>query len=114
MPMFTAAMIDDVRRVLDEAAIGKSQEQCFLTAYQVLDRMRDEYRNRLVEGTGALGGEGAGVQYSASSAVAAIMKTEQLKDIVETKYIDAQSIQFQVAGQQIRAGYCVCGIYRLR
>lgn len=101
---------DDVERVLLESARGDGDRPNFLTAYQILDRLPEIMRTRLIEER-TLGGRGSGVSYAAPGVVSDAAK--MLPDIL-VDYIDNRGIQIEVAGQMLTPGHEVCGIYRLR
>lgn len=105
-------ILEDVRQVLLAASQGKGSTPAFLTAYQILDRLRADVRDRLIRER-TLGGRGAGVAYAAPSVVsdaAEKLRTEGL----EIAYIDTAGLTLTVAGQVSQPGYTICGLYRLR
>lgn len=100
---------DDVRRVLLTAHRGKGNHTQFLTAYQILDRLPDGIRSRLIgERTG--GGTGAGTTFAAPSVVS---RAARMVPGVQVEYMDSVGISIQVAGQPVVPSYEVCGLYRL-
>lgn len=106
MPSDIAA---DVAEVLKNAARGDGNHPYFLTAYQILDRLPKDIRDRLINERTA-GGHGAGTHYSAPSAVSDA--AEMLPGII-VDYIDNRGLKAEIAGKTIEAGFEVCGIYRL-
>lgn len=104
-------IVDDVRRVLEKSSTGKGVVPSFLTAYQILDRLPKELRQRLIDER-RIGGAGAGVYYSAASVVADA--AERVPGVI-VNYLDTASLQFQIDGHPVAltAGNTVCGIYRL-
>jgi Fe-S oxidoreductase len=104
-------VVDDVRSVLREANRGKGPTPNFLTSYQILDRLPEAIRDRLIRER-TLGGRGAGVSYSAASVVsdaAEMLRTEG----IEIVYLDSAGISMSVAGQAVQPGAAVCGAFRL-
>jgi hypothetical protein len=100
---------DSVANVLRGAARGDGSHPNYLTAYQILDRLPEDIRDRLI-GEPTLGGHGAGVSYAAPSVVSDA--AEMLPGII-IDYIDNRGIEIHVAGQALTPGFEVCGIYRL-
>ena len=100
---------DAVANVLHHASRGDGDRPNFLTAYQILDRLPPDIRDRLIEER-TLGGQGAGVSYSAASIVSDA--AGMLPSIV-VEYIDTRGMEMQVAGQGITTGFPVSAIYRL-
>ena len=98
-----------VSRVLQDAARADGDHPYFLTAYQILDRLPESIRARLIQER-TLGGHGTGVPYAAPSVVSDA--AEMLPGII-IDYIDNRGITVDVAGQTITPGFEVCGIYRL-
>ena len=99
----------EVTAVLQNAARGDGNVPNFLTAYQILDRLPDRIRTRLIAER-TLGGRGSGVSYAAPSVVSAA--AEMLQPNVEIRYLDNRGITLQVASTQITPGFEVCGLYR--
>ncbi len=89
----------------------KDDRPYYLTAYQILDRLPNDIRTRLIQER-TIGGRGAGVSYGAPSVVSDA--AELLKPDIEIDYIDNVGMHVDVAGTPITPGFEVCGIYRLR
>ena len=104
-------IVDAVEAILREAAKGKGDRPNFLTSYQILDRLPQPTRDRLIQERG-IGGEGAGAPFTAPSLIS--QAAAMLGDRVVIDYIDNRGLLFEVAGQQCRGGVWVCAIYRLR
>ena len=98
-----------VAEVLRSASQADGEHPYFLTAYQILDRLPDDIRTRLIQER-TLGGSGAGVRYGAPSVVS---DAAEMLPNIRIDYIDNRGIQVQVAGQTITPGFEVCGIYRI-
>lgn len=107
--MKPSEICQDVETVLRKASKGKGTEPQFLTAYQILDRLPQAIRDRLVNER-TLGGRGAGVRYSAASVV-----SDAAEDVkgVQIAYVDTKGLLLEVAGQQVNPGNRLCGMYRL-
>lgn len=99
----------EVRQVLCSASRGKGNRLNFLTAFQILDRLPAEIKERLIAER-TRGGRGAGQSYAAPSVVSDA--AEMLEGIV-VEYVDSQGIEVTVAGQSVTPSNVVCGIYRL-
>src|SRR3954454_14766131 len=102
-------IVDEVRRVLLEARRGKGNRPNFLTAFQILDRLPTEIRDRLIaERTG--GGGGAGTTFAAPSVVSRAARSIAGVDI---EYMDSLGLSVQVAAVPTATSDEVCGLYRL-
>lgn len=108
-PLTRADIAADVRRVLQRASKGKGSRPQWLTAYQILDRLPQ--RELLVDERG-MPGKDAGAHQAAASVVADAIRYE-LKDEVEVTYFDNVGVLFEIDGVPVRAGFPVCGIYRI-
>lgn len=102
-------IVSAVAEVMRTASRVDGEHPYFLTAYQILDRLPDEIRTRLIQER-TLGGSGAGVHYAATSVVS---DAAAMLPNIRIDYIDNRGMQVQVAGQTITPGFEVCGIYRL-
>lgn len=109
-PLTHSDIADDVRRALREASKGKGTRPQLLTAYQILDRIPQ--RDQLIRERGMPGRE-AGVHHAAASVVRDSIRYD-LKNEVEVEYFDNVGVVFEVGGNHVRAGFPVCGLYRLR
>ena len=102
-------IVDEVTVVLERANQGKGSSPCFLSAYQILDRLPSALKNDLIFERG-LGGKGTGVHYSAASLVSdAAEKVEG----IEIDYLDTDGLNITINNQKVEAGFEVCGIYKL-
>ena len=95
--------------VLEDAHQGKGSSPCFLTAYQILDRLPSHLKNDLISERG-LGGKGTGVQYSAASLVS---DAAEMVDGIEIDYLDTDGLYLTINNKKVEAGFVVCGIYKL-
>lgn len=103
-------IVNEVAAVLRQAAHGDGTEPNYLTAYQILDRLPTDIRDRLIRER-TIGGQGAGVAYAAPSVVSDA--AEKVPGI-QIEYLATRGLVIEVAGQQLRPGFEVCGLYRLR
>jgi hypothetical protein len=101
-------IVDDVRAVLAAARRGKGDRPNYLTAFQILDRLPDQLRARLIRERTA-GGADAGVVFAASGVVSRAARMAG----AEVEYLDSIGLSVQVAGQSITPSYEVCAVYRL-
>jgi hypothetical protein len=102
-------IVDDVRRVLANAHAGKGTNPCFLTAFQILDRLPSAIRDRIIAER-SIGGAGSGQSYAAPSVVS--QAAEMVPGVV-IDYIDTRGLTVTVAGRPLTPSYEVCGLYRL-
>ncbi|SRR5579884_1404761 len=100
---------DEVRAVLLAANRGKGARPNFLTAFQILDRLPEATRARLI-GERTEGGAGAGITFAAPSVVS---RAARLIPGVVVEYMDSVGISVQVAGRSVVPSNEVCGLYRL-
>lgn len=101
-------IVEDVLAVLAAARRGKSDRPNFLTAFQILDRLPDPLRARLV-GERTAGGEDAGIVFAAPSVVSRAARMAG----AEVEYLDSVGLSVQVAGRPVTPSYEVCAVYRL-
>lgn len=108
-------IVGDVRDVLKEAAKGKGPNATtkYLTAYQILNRLRPDLRDQLISERGR-GGTGEGVHYAAPSvvAMAAQMVCQETGGAID--YIDTTGLQVEIDNQFVEPSYEICGLYRFR
>lgn len=110
--MFSATdIVDDVREVLRGSCRGKGDEPCFLTAYQILNRLDAGIARQLILERG-LSGKGAGRSYSAASLVADAAEVLSKRGEVAIAYLDCGGISVRMDTGLIEPGYEVCGLYR--
>jgi hypothetical protein len=103
-------LVDEVRDILSRAAAGKGRHPQYVTAYQIFRRLPFKMRQRLIDERGKPGKD-SGNYFAAASVVA---KTCQLMDDVIIRHLDTEHIYFQTGtNRTAKAGYQVCGIYRL-
>ena len=110
MTVPTERIAEAIRTELSNAARGKGTRPHFLTAYQLLDRFPPELQKELIDAYGAPG-QGAGKHYTAASRVAGVVR--DLPD-VEVEYLDARGLLFDQEEDEVRSGYPVIGIYRMK
>jgi hypothetical protein len=101
-----------VRRVLEAAHTGKGSLPHYLTAYQILERLREPERANLINQHGR-GGKGAGRADTGPGIIAEVLNNELLGEL-DIVYFDACDTRFIVAEQLVEAGYPVIALYRLR
>lgn len=99
----------EVKQVLLASAQADGDCSTFLTAYQILDRLPEDLRERII-GERGVGSRGWGKRYSAPSVVSDA--AEKLPGII-VKYLDIRGMQIRVSDMILIAGSDVCGIYRL-
>lgn len=101
-------IVDDVRAVLAAARRGKGDRPNYLTVFQILDRIPDPLRTRLISERTA-GGANAGVVFAASGVVSRAARMAG----AEVEFIDSIGMSVQVAGQTVTPSYEICAVYRL-
>jgi hypothetical protein len=101
---------DDVRQVLRSAARGKGASPNYLTAYQILNRLRPEVRARLIAERGR-GGRGEGSHFAATGVVMNALK--RLGPAVHIVYLDTGGLQLVVDNETVEPGNRVCALYRI-
>ena len=102
-------IVDEVREVLENASSGKGESPHYLTAYQILDRLPDALKDRIISERGP-SGKGAGSHYSSASLIS---DAAELVEDIEISYLDARGLSMTVGNLGIQAGFEVCGIYRI-
>jgi hypothetical protein len=98
--LMPSEIADDVRQVLLSAPDAGQYGRCFLTAYQILERLPNATRDRIIAERGH-GGQGAGVYYAAPSVVS---DAAEMLPGVEIMSLDSRGLTIQLAGQSITAG----------
>lgn len=98
---------DEVREILIKARDAK-HSPCFLAAHQIVARLPEQTRQRLVEERG-LGGHGSGDQYTAASVVSDAAEMVG----AEVVWLDADGVRFQMADQDVTPGANKIALYRL-
>jgi hypothetical protein len=120
-------VVTDIIRVLQQANPGKSKppRAGFLTAYQILDKLRDDLRRALIEAHGP-SGKGAGEHHSAAKhlAISLIRRVNTIETgAIEKVGLDTSGLHFKVSDNyddeddeddEVAAGYGLCTLYRLR
>ena len=101
-------IVDDVRAVLAAARRGKGDRPNYLTVFQILDRLPDPLRARLISERTA-GGANAGVVFAASGVVSRAARMAG----AEVEFIDSIGLSVQVVGQSVSPSYEICAVYRL-
>jgi hypothetical protein len=109
--MKSSEIVHEVREVLSSAAKGKGPAPHFLTSYQVLHRLPEHVRDKIIEEYN-LPGRGAKANYTAATIVSEALRA--LGDKIEIVCMDNRGISFDIGEEQVRAGYPVCNLYRLR
>lgn len=104
-------LLDQIRHVLRKAAKGKSNPKRpqYLTGYQILHRLPTTTKDSLIQLYGDPGAN-AGKHYTAASHIDKALRN--LRGEIQVEYLDAQGITFD-GKVPTRAGYPVCGLYRL-
>lgn len=101
-------IVEEVRAVLAAARRGKGARPNYLNAFQILDRLPEPLRAKLIgERTG--GGRGAGTVFAAPSVVSRAARMAG----AEVEYVDCIGLSVVVAGQAVTPSFEVCGVYRL-
>ncbi len=101
-------IVNEVRTVLAAARQGKGNRPNYLTAYQILDRLPEATRARLIgERTG--GGRDAGAVFAAPSVVSRAARMAG----AEVEYLDSVGLSVQVSDRMVIPSFEVCGLYRL-
>lgn len=103
-------LVNPVRQVLMEAAIGKGHHPQALTAYQIADRLSHSNPDlfKQLEAEKGIAGRGSMFNLIAKAGVQLA-----LMDEVSITYMDAGGIEFMVAGGRINPSYQVIALYRL-
>ncbi|KYF90510.1 hypothetical protein BE20_08190 [Sorangium cellulosum] len=101
-----------VREVLETAHRGRGQQPHYLTAYQIVERLREPARSELITKYGR-GGKRAGSADTASSIISQVLANE-LSAEVDVAYLDTRDVWFSIADELVEAGYPVVALYRLR
>ena len=102
-------IVVEVEAVMRSANQGKGNSPRFLTAYQILHRLPEATKSRIIAER-TIGGAGAGVHYGAPSVVS---DAAEMVPHVQISYLDCQDLSISVAGTPITPGYPVCGLYRI-
>lgn len=101
-------LVGAVRKVLLAAEKGGGKP-AFLTAYQILDRLPERTKRRLIRERG-LGGKGTGHRYAAASVVS---EAAQCVKGVIVAYLDVKEVMLTIDGQPVAPSPKVSGIFRL-
>lgn len=104
-------ILDEVLDVLRVAGTGKGSTRWFLTAYQILERLPTNMRDRLIQERG-MPGTGSGNNYASASVVANACQVLQRQGRARIEYLDPDGIQVRVGGQFVVPSYDVCGLYQ--
>ena len=84
----------------------------YLTAYQILERLPPRLRDQLLNERGASGQEGRN-RFTAVTVVTQAASMLCDAGTCECVYIDSGGIQFEVAGELLRAGNTASACYRI-
>lgn len=109
MPISSDKLPPAILGVLTEAAKGRGTDPHYLTAYQILNRLPAALRQALEAEYGP-SGKGAGHNHSAAAHLGKLAKS---LPGVESSYMDARGLSFEIADTETSSGYPVIGIYRL-
>lgn len=101
-------LLAQIMKVLSQGAKGKSKRPQFMTSYQILHRLPVATKSALIGQYGDPGAN-AGKHYTAASHIDRALRN--LRGRIQVEYLDAKGISF--GGGGTRAGYPVCGLYRL-
>ena len=107
---------EEIHRILlDKAHRAKLNRDFrgYMTAYQILNRMKPEIREVLFTEYGPLFGGNAGHPYGAATYVA--QRSQAMVD-VETEYLDAGGLHFVFKDTTVEAGnqHGLCGLFRIK
>ena len=109
MPVLKPSDIkDEVKTVLNSFRASHPQNHPFVTAYQILEKLSPELKNRLISER-CPPGQGGGKPYSAASVVS---DAAEMLD-VEIKILDTTYLKITCNGADILAGNPNVGLYRL-
>lgn len=105
-------IVQDVRNVVKSAFHGKRTTPAWVTAYQVLMRLPQATRDRLISDHGEPG-KGSGNYYPASQVVKDALLMLNRNDEVTIDYLDSNDeIGIKVPGGLIEPGNVTVAIYR--
>ena len=108
-------IVEEVEEILNNAARGKGPDHWFLTAYQILNRLRRPTRDRLILER-KRGGKGGGVYFGAASVVAkaVLMIKKRKPQRVDIGYLDTRGliISDSKSRHPVVPSFQLCGIYR--
>lgn len=105
-----------VKKVLKNVLTSSRNERTYLTAYQIVDRLPERLRDRLIRerGRGGVRGEGgrdAGGSYAAPGVVS---DAAQMLPDIEIDFIETRDLTLIVGSQEIVPGSTqTCALYRL-
>lgn len=109
MAIMPKQIVNDVVAILTQAKQGKGTQPCFLSSFQILERLPTATRDQIILERG-MAGSGTGSHYAAATLVAQACEMVPGRD--ET-YVDTKGMTFEVAGKSINPGYEICKFYRL-
>lgn len=102
----------DVLQVLRDAATGKGTVPRFLTSYQILARLPETVRARLLAERGNAG-DGGGQHYGPATVVAKAGEVLEREGVVRIEYWDTGGVTFTIAGQpDAPASFAVCALFQ--
>jgi hypothetical protein len=90
-----------VLNVLKEARSNKKHH--FLSAYQILERLEESKRKKLIDEFGA-GGRGAGLETAAGMISQVLTNEIHDRDEVAYVYLDARDVKFHLDGGDVEPG----------
>jgi hypothetical protein len=106
------AVLDIVQR----ASRGKGSRPKYVTSYQILNRLKKPIRN-FIQKTGKSGKGGGWYDSGAQVVKRACLRLYKAGEIEQPEYFDTRGVHFDIRdqiGQPVRAGYSVCGLYRVK
>ena len=110
--LMPSGITDEVLDILKNAGWGKGDGPQYITAYQILERLPDAVKQRLVAERGQPGA-GSGHHYAAASVVSDAAEMLKNQGLVEIEYMDCTGLELSISGTPIVPGYPVCGLYRV-
>jgi hypothetical protein len=102
-------IVNEVRHVLACASKGKGQTPCFLSVFQILDRLPRPLRDQIIKET-TRGGKSTKKSLAATSVVA---RAAEYIPNVGRGYMDTGGLSVIVAGKELTLGYTICRLYAL-
>lgn len=114
MPLTPLKIKKAVRRVL-AAANRRHKRPVFLTAYQVLDQLPEQTKQRLIRDYG-MGGEGSkqGLTDKTAAPYVVMRAALLLRPDVELAYLATRTLGLTINKQPVKPSTPDCGIFRLK
>ncbi|MDB4958165.1 MAG: hypothetical protein JWO36_5734 [Myxococcales bacterium] len=102
----------EVLAVLRAAATGRGEVPRFLTSYQILARLSEPTRTRLMAERGNAGA-GGGQNFGPATVVAKAGELLKGDQLVRIEYWDTGGVTFSIAGQpDAPASFAICAIFQ--